>query len=360
VARGARLIEIVCAERAIIPQSPVKYPVISFPGYFMHKSFLAILIFALLCVNPAQAGTADWMQEIAPFISNKSLLQIAIPGTHNSATYHLEHEFGPMQGIVSQLNLLNMVGVGFIITSIARLWSKCQENTIREQLEDGYRFLDLRVTYRESEKQFYTVHGLYGPSLKHVLEQIASFLADHPQEIVIVQVGDLAYMPGEGRHTQLIDELRAAFRDRLVTKNLGIDVPIQALWAARKNVILIYDDKTEAAKHDDVFSRYSALDSYWPDERLTTGLKAKLDENLSRKDTNRLHVAQAVLTPNIETIKEGLTIGAGYNRSLRDLAQTVKNEFPSWLESWKHQEPNIIIVDFGDRATAESIFGLSR
>ena len=48
---------------------------------------------------------------------------------------------------------------------------------------------------------------MYGPSLKNVLGQITRFLQEYPREILIIQVGDLRYMPkGDADHKALIKE----------------------------------------------------------------------------------------------------------------------------------------------------------
>jgi hypothetical protein len=155
--------------------------ILLFISYWLLANFLSL--------SPGTA--ADWMQENEHCLSDKHLNEIFIAGTHDSATYDLEDTFGKNQSINHNINLLKYLLVGFAVTKISKNWSKAQSFSILEQLESGIRYLDLRVIYRKSKQDFYTVHGLYGPRLAKVLNQITTFLSLHPKEILIIQIGDL-------------------------------------------------------------------------------------------------------------------------------------------------------------------------
>lgn len=111
----------------------------------------------------AVAGT-EWMAHIE---GSKKITQINMPGTHDSATKYV--------------NLST--------------YSKCQDTTIAEQLEDGVRFFDIRVEL-ESDGKLKLVHGsqkcktssgstLY---LDSVLSDCYAFLDAHPTETIIMSV----------------------------------------------------------------------------------------------------------------------------------------------------------------------------
>ncbi|KIH48017.1 hypothetical protein ANCDUO_21917, partial [Ancylostoma duodenale] len=66
-------------------------------------------------------------------------------------------------------------------------WAVTQSYSIREQLDNGVRYLDLRVSYppkkvRESNSDFRLIHALYGPKLQDVLEEIVDFLKTNTKE----------------------------------------------------------------------------------------------------------------------------------------------------------------------------------
>ncbi|KAK6044029.1 hypothetical protein COOONC_18466 [Cooperia oncophora] len=76
--------------------------------------------------------------------------------------------------------------VCFVKPGVKR-WGVCQRYSIREQLEHGVRYLDLRVAYpppkvRTSVTDFRLVHGLYGMTLEQCLSQVVDFLKENEKE----------------------------------------------------------------------------------------------------------------------------------------------------------------------------------
>lgn len=111
-------------------------------------------------------GSGDWMSRLSDSLP---LNEIVIPGTHDSATQYVRLAF----------------------------FSKCQALDIRQQLEAGYRYLDIRLEL--AEDGFRLKHGftdcLTGVMpwsdrlmLDRVLEQCYGFLEDHPTETVLFAV----------------------------------------------------------------------------------------------------------------------------------------------------------------------------
>ncbi|MBM3469055.1 MAG: hypothetical protein FJX71_06465 [Alphaproteobacteria bacterium] len=325
---------------------------------------IIISIFTLFSEG-THAANADWMVEYAPHIENTPLKDIIIPGTHDSATYSLEDKFGQNQDLPSKLNALKAVGVGFAITAIAKKWAMAQSRTIFQQLNDGNRYLDLRVIYRMSKNEFYMVHSLYGPSLSSVLRQIVAFASAHPKEIIIIKIGDMRHMPEEkgGGHTNLINQLRKAFEGRLVPKSFGTSVTPKKLWEQKKQIILIYDNPTEAKKYDDVWDESEYMESYWANEDNVEKLNQKLSAHLELRNkdyANKFYVVQSQLTANENTIKNGLNLTLDVPRSLEDMAKMVREKFTEQLSIWKDKNPNIIIVDFSDAQVAGEIIQLNK
>ena len=112
------------------------------------------------------SGSADWMQDLDDALL---LSEITLPGTHDSATQY--------------------VGLTF--------FSRCQDGTIRDQLDRGYRYLDIRLGMDEEGMKL--MHGfvncktgpmLWSPALRleTVLTQCYEFLDAHPTETVVFAV----------------------------------------------------------------------------------------------------------------------------------------------------------------------------
>lgn len=111
-------------------------------------------------------GSADWMADLDDGLR---LNEIVLPGTHDSATQYVQLAF----------------------------FSKCQGLSVGEQLEAGFRYLDIRLGLAEDGIRL--MHGFTncktGPLpwddalyLDKVLEQCYAFLKAHPTETVVFAV----------------------------------------------------------------------------------------------------------------------------------------------------------------------------
>ena len=111
-------------------------------------------------------GSSDWM---AALPDDLPLSEVVLPGTHDSASFSPQIAF----------------------------FTKCQNLTIGEQLNAGFRFLDIRLAV--SGENMKLMHGfaacktgmwLFAGSLYFdaVLDQCARFLDDHPTETILFSV----------------------------------------------------------------------------------------------------------------------------------------------------------------------------
>lgn len=116
-----------------------------------------------------QSNLFDYEHWMKPLPDTLALSAISIPGTHNSHTHYRA------------------------LPSV-----RCQTTDIKTQLENGIRFLDIRLQPTHAtdpiKKDLYLVHGsfpisLTGPKLfSPVLETIYTFLATHPSEIILLSL----------------------------------------------------------------------------------------------------------------------------------------------------------------------------
>lgn len=110
------------------------------------------------------SGSADWMRNLDDSLP---LNEITLPGSHDCATQYVQLAF----------------------------FSKCQSSTILEQLEMGYRYLDIRLGIDGDKMPLmhgftYCKTSLFGDKLyvDDVLSQCYQFLSEHPTETVIFAV----------------------------------------------------------------------------------------------------------------------------------------------------------------------------
>lgn len=186
------------------------------------------------------------------------------------------------------------------------------------------------------------------------------FLNQNPTEILVIQVGDLRYMPrGIKDRQDLLDKFRRVFDTRLVT-NDEVNAPLSELWKKRRQVLLIYKNQQTAAQYNDVFDR-SVLEDYWANAQNLRDLKERLDAELrNRKPKGTpLYVIQSQLTPTGETIKDALKpFYKGY-KSLKDMAISVRPNLSNWLNGWLQFGGSIILLDFINQNDCDKIIRLN-
>lgn len=127
-------------------------------------AFLILVPLAESADRSPAAGSADWMARLDDSLP---LSEINLPGTHDSATQYVQLAW----------------------------FSKCQSLNVGEQLEAGYRYLDIRLG--AEGKLLKLMHGFtncktsaFGGALylDGLLEQCYAFLDAHPTETVVFAV----------------------------------------------------------------------------------------------------------------------------------------------------------------------------
>ncbi|KAI9885289.1 MAG: hypothetical protein M1823_002917 [Watsoniomyces obsoletus] len=136
----------------------------------------------------SSANLSSWMREIHDPIP---LSALSIPGTHNSPTCYRA------------------------LPSV-----RCQAVGVREQLDNGVRFLDIRVMPDPyTDHRLYLIHGVFPIAMtghKHfidVVQEVISFLETNPSESVIMSIK----REGPGQHTDA--QLSIRLRDHFITKD---------------------------------------------------------------------------------------------------------------------------------------------
>ncbi|KAL2043503.1 hypothetical protein N7G274_003810 [Stereocaulon virgatum] len=154
-----------------------------------------------------------WMQSLR---DETPLSALSIPGTHNSPTYHRA------------------------LPSV-----RCQVASVREQLQQGVRFLDIRVQPEApldpTKDRLILVHGVFPISLtgaryfRTVVNEVVAFLDQHPSETIVMSVKREG--PGEATDAQLSRMLKDHYTgdvDRWFTAPR-----IPTLAEARGKIVLI-------------------------------------------------------------------------------------------------------------------------
>eukprot|EP00996_Jenningsia_fusiforme_P001072 NODE_197_length_2801_cov_21.947311_g180_i0.p1 GENE.NODE_197_length_2801_cov_21.947311_g180_i0~~NODE_197_length_2801_cov_21.947311_g180_i0.p1 ORF type:complete len:444 (+),score=63.35 NODE_197_length_2801_cov_21.947311_g180_i0:1416-2747(+) len=154
-----------------------------------------IIVVALLFVTSESTDDflANWMSHLHPVVKQQTLLDLTLPGSHDTLTYDLSEVVA--QGandipvwLSDLLHLLPKHLVGPYVRSVAQT----QVLTVTEQLDNGIRFLDCRIMRtagpdRLLDPEWYSLHFLESRQKATVyLQQVRDWLNAHPTEIVVI------------------------------------------------------------------------------------------------------------------------------------------------------------------------------
>ena len=309
---------------------------------------LALILCVLLAVfvvplaetvdNSPVSGSADWMAKLP---DEMLLSEIVIPGTHDSATQYVQLAF----------------------------FSKCQALSIGEQLDAGFRYLDIRLGIDNETDALQLMHGftrcktgVFSKTLllNDVLDACYGFLDAHPTETVIFAVKQEHGNESVGEFETRLDAIIREDESRWLLSDT-----LPALGQARGKLVLLrrYEDEAALGERAGVpflwanqngsadLSLHAAAEdnggyTLWVQDRYEYGSKDKWNAFTSGIDAARER-AQGDIAVHFLSTKGTLAYGHPYlfakplNQKLlrADLA----------LDGW-------IIVDFASAPLAERIW----
>ena len=156
------------------------------------------------CNSDAATDAANWMRTVD---GDKKLSQLTIPGTHDTCTFNISSSI-----------------------------SKCQNLTLRQQLDAGIRFIDIRC--RNYYDTFELHHGsdYLGLNFAYVLNGCRDFLNAHEDECIIMSVKE-EYKPVG--NTKTFSEVFNGYVEKYKNELAWyFDAEIPQLAKVRKRIVL--------------------------------------------------------------------------------------------------------------------------
>nr|XP_002119581.1 PI-PLC X domain-containing protein 2-like [Ciona intestinalis] len=282
----------------------------------------------------------NWMNELPQHLKDAPLMSLAIPGSHDSCAFNLNKNgplapdeskyFEPFKGVVYN-------------------WSITQELPIMDQLNIGIRYFDLRIAPKPDSEDLYFVHGLYGPAVQSVLENINQFLNYHPSEVVILDFNHLLEFKDEACHRKLIGMITSIFAGKLCPRQPTLaNVTLTNLNNKSQQVIALYKYPVP----NNLLWNQLYIKSPWLNKQNSTEVIKLLKENIKNKPSDVLYVSQGILTPDTMTIVGGLC------SNLLNWEAGLNHKVMTWLDS--KPDVNIIIIDDCNQEFADKVIAINK
>lgn len=306
---------------------------------------------------------SDWMLETLS--SEKRIIDIGMLGAHDAFTHQIRYG--------SELDLSTAAAIqtgvpGALIRGFSVKQSKTQVSNVTTLLEKGVRYFDIRLTYNTTHDQWMTAHTYFSTPFDDILEDIQTFLEDHPGEFLILDIQHVNGILYDSNDD--FTEIKALFEDSGVLSfayEEGIKSLDQITYGDITNnlsqagvIILSKFEETDPAfwsYGDSVRSAWANTDSeealytFLTEEAMTIALgAAKTGNQLSGYEginaLNGFRVMQGVLTMqmNGEGIIEALTSWSLLSKARQFNPSLIAHEdFLSWMISMP-----IVMVDYSD------------
>lgn len=165
-----------------------------------HRRLLPLAVALLTLVGAAAAAApssrATWMGDFLPLLGNSTLLDLSLPGTHDTLTFDLSDtvadDANNVPPAISWLlhEFRDFADVGKVI----RNQSVTQGVNLTTMLDGGVRFIDFRITYTAAPASGSTgPHDWYGlhfcqsnAKALTYLQHVRTWMDAHPTEVVVL------------------------------------------------------------------------------------------------------------------------------------------------------------------------------
>ncbi|CAJ1937930.1 unnamed protein product [Cylindrotheca closterium] len=306
---------------------------------------------------------SNWMSKRN--LTSTRLLDLTLPGTHNSAAFDLTTELNTNDPDYSTVE----EGTFRIPDSVVSQWicgyALTQSLSLSEQLQAGIRYLDLRFDFDSVTNQWRGYHFLWGLEMSVLLEQIATFAKAHPQEVMVLQFGTI-YNPGvtAEQKQDYASKITNIFAGQLIPTSIDLqNVTIGELQEAGTSIMAVIRDNEIATLSDVLWDDQNTIENTYAPTDDTDVLKSYNEDRLAEfynLDTNntKLYKLQWILTPTVAYIQANPLVG-----NLYVLAQTANErlvEFKRPTSETNQQLGNILLLDYVEVSPLFDVLDLSQ
>lgn len=293
-------------------------------------------------------NTKEWMREMSALIRDYPLGNICIPGTHDSGTEPISTASDIDSTAPSVVkNLGNVSLLREVVRPIAVKWAKTQEMSIGDQLNQGIRYLDIRIT-GETKDRLWIVHAMRSMWMSQMVDAVSNFLNQTTHEIVIIDVNHM-YNYTEGLIREMMTYMSQRFGNKLCPPETTYDVLYSKIGDILMSPIRVF------VIWDNIPAMHKCVDSEWINTNNPQKLFVKLNEGLKNRykkggKPSPLFVSQLVMTPEDSQIASDANPFVGHSDGIIGFANEVNERGAEWwLNEADKSTRNILLSDFSGR-----------
>lgn len=259
----------------------------------------------------------NWMRNLNPEVRRLPIINLAIPGSHDSMSYGINRKSKPAPDAEKPM----IIVYKYFFPCVVRRWAKTQSFSIEQQLKVGVRYFDLRVS--KTDEDYYFVHGLFCEVVTTPLEKLRTFLNDHPEELVILDCQHF-YDFSQQDHMKFMQILVKTFGNKIYER-IGtlLELTLDHATSRGKQVLIVYREMRNTSG-----KFWYSIDwpTPWPNTINFKKLKGFLVDTLEQRAPTTGFTSQIVLTPDAKFIVPRFCF------SLKSrLAKPLQKKIKKWL-----------------------------
>ena len=299
-----------------------------------------------------------------------TLSELSILGTHDSGAYNLTKIQIPTYE-PEYLEIMIYIGeqLGIPLEQVITMWGKAQPSNLYDQMMNGVRYIDLRCGWLDIEQQWVTFHWEAGNSIQILMDDVAKFLTQHTNEIVLIEASHLdGFNIDDEKLSKLVEIFENSFGNG---SNIGLypqlNITNKVLFPSYGEMIskgyrvfLSLANNGFAAKYDNIQYGEIFENTYANSDNVTYMMQFNDEQvekfNNNETNSNALFKISWTLTPNVDTILG--TLNPERPHTLLELADIADIQMANWTQNKFNQDlriRNVFIFDNYPNAAIEQI-----
>jgi len=279
---------------------------------YKYKSVLLTLISTITLGACSSSNTinSSWMADNKKSLLNKKLSTVAIPGSHYSNAYGLVDDGqkqnlivcsgevnGPAKTLDAELAQLIQANPQQVSEADFLNYLNTQSNNIRAQLNNGIRYLELKVCLQNAN--YYTSNYYLTETLDQVFNQVLDFINSNDDEIIFIDLDNNFYTDYGSLTNNDINifhnYLQTRFGSYLMPKKDWQQLTFKDIWATKHRIIILSSNPL-LTKYYDIWDKNEVLNAP-PQAEYTTIKKLTLVQQTVKTESAMMNNGKLNILP---------------------------------------------------------------